>query len=98
MSPTASVFVDSLAPRVSFKVTGKRRVGSVVQVTVDADDSHPGVPRSADSGVKSVRLRWSGGAKPVAASSAARRTVYLRRGTYRVTVTATSTAPATRPS
>jgi hypothetical protein len=91
MSQAASVFVDSLAPRVSFKVTGKRRVGSVLRVTVDASDSHPGIPRSADSGVKSVRLRWSGGAKPVAVKRRASH-IYLRRGTYRVSVTATDRA------
>ncbi len=85
LSKPESVFVDSLAPLLSVQITGKRRVGSVVRVKVSASDSHPGVPRSADSGVKSVRLRWSGASEAVTIKHRASH-IYLKRGTYRVTV------------
>jgi hypothetical protein len=82
----ASGFVDSLAPLVSMKITGKRQTGSVVRVKIDATDAHPGVPRADDSGVKSVRLRWSRASEAVTVRHRATH-IYLKRGTYRVTVT-----------
>ncbi len=91
MSKPESVFVDSLAPHLAVKISGKRRIGSLVRVKVDASDAHPGVPRTADSGVKSVRLRWSRGSKTVTIERRALH-VYLKRGTYRVTVTVTDRA------
>ena len=90
-SSPATVFVDSLAPRISLRITGSRQVGAVVQARVQASDTHRGVPRAADSGVKSVRLRWSGGAKATTIKRSASH-VFTKRGTYRVTVTAADRA------
>ena len=86
-SKQATVFVDSLAPGVTLRIGGGRHVGSVMRAAVQASDTHRGVPHAADSGVKSVRLSWSGGSK-AATIKRGESHVYTKRGTYRVTVTA----------
>jgi PKD domain len=90
-SKQATLFVDSLAPAVTLRVSGGRHVGSVMRAAVQATDAHRGVPHAADSGVSSVRLSWSRGSKASTITRGASH-VYTKRGTYRVTVTATDRA------
>lgn len=80
----ARVFVDSVAPRVSLKVTGSRRVRSIVRIYVKYTDSPRGVPRSVSSGVKSVQVKWGDRAKAYIAHGASH--AYKRHGTYVLTV------------
>ncbi len=102
VSPAATVFVDSLAPRLSLRISGPRHVGARIKIAVDYSDTHPGVPRSAASGVSSVQVRWGDGSKPDPRENENKNHsdsllhpkiihrafhVYKRRGTYRVAVT-----------
>ncbi len=102
VSQAATVFVDSLAPRLSLRISGPRHVGARIKIAVDYSDTHPGVPRSAASGVSFVQVRWGDGSKPDPRENENKNHshsllhpkiihrafhVYKRRGTYRVTVT-----------
>lgn len=102
VSSAATVFVDSLAPRVSLRITGPRHVGARLKIAIDYSDSHPGVPRSAASGVSFVQVRWGDRSKPDPRENENKNRshshvqatiihhafhVYKRRGTYRVSVT-----------
>ncbi len=86
----ATVFVDSVAPKVSFKITGPRHVGAELHVYVTYTDSPPGVPRAAASGVKSVQLKWGDGTKYRIHHGKFH--AYRRRGIYVVTVIVTDRA------
>lgn len=85
VSSAATMFIDSLAPRVSVKLSGSHHVGAALRINVQYTDSHPGVPRSADSGVSSVAVKWGDGSKTVIVKRASH--LYKRRGRYRITVT-----------
>ncbi|MGI8506793.1 MAG: hypothetical protein ACR2MK_08330 [Solirubrobacteraceae bacterium] len=80
----ATVFVDSLPPRVSLEITGVRHVGSELQVYVGYTDSPPGVSPSVASGVNSVQVKWGDGANYYITHGKFH--FYSRRGTFVVTV------------
>jgi hypothetical protein len=81
---SSTVFVDSVAPRVSVKITGARHVRSELQIYVTYTDSPRGVRPAAASGVNSVQVKWGDGAKSYIAHGELH--AYKRRGTYVVTV------------
>jgi hypothetical protein len=89
-APTATVFVDTLAPRVSVRITGTRRVGSTLRIHIRDTDSPPPIAPSTASGIKSAQVKWGDGAKPFIGNHAGehvRTHVYRHRGSYLVTVT-----------
>lgn len=88
-SSGATVFVDSIAPRASFIVTGTRRAGSVVHARVKASDIPRGTPRSDASWLASIQYKWGDRSKTVKVKPGVRSAThtYKRPGRYRVTVT-----------
>jgi hypothetical protein len=87
---SATVFVDSLAPVVSVRVTGPRRPKGLLHVYVHAHDTRPGLPSSRVSGVNTVQVRWGDGAKTSTHHSATH--AYRRRRTFTLTVVVTDRA------
>jgi hypothetical protein len=89
----ATVFVDTVKPKLSFTISGTRAVGYAVRVTARySDPPPPGLPRSAASGVTTVYVNW-GDRTP---RERIRRTsaihVYRHKRHYTVTVTVTDRA------
>lgn len=78
---SATVFVDTLAPTVSLKLSGARRARSVIHINVSYSDG----PGAASSGISEVVVRWGDGTS----AHVVRRTlhVYRRAGRYVLTVT-----------
>jgi hypothetical protein len=87
---SSTIFVDSVPPRGTVRITGTRRVGMPLTISVRARDYGPGLPRRDASGVASVKMRFSGGGRTLKARDAIH--VYTRSGTYRLTVTITDRA------
>jgi hypothetical protein len=80
----STVFVDTIAPQVTLKITGTRDVGSLLHATVSYTDAPHHLPHSEASGVEAVQINWGDGMK---ASITHRAThVYKRRRSYVVTV------------
>ncbi len=88
----ATVFVDTVPPRASFKLTGVRIPHGRLRLTVtDSDPAPRGLPGFDASGVATVTVAWGDGHQ----ATVHRRTAvhaYTRRRTYRVTVTVTDKA------
>ena len=88
----ATVFVDTVHPRVSFKLSGSRIVNTAVGIDVSyRDPPPPGLPQAAASGVATVYVNWGSGPRVLIRRNAATH-VYTRRRTYTVTVTVTDRA------
>jgi hypothetical protein len=91
-APSATVFVDTVAPSVSFTVRGTFIVKARQQLSVRyGDPPPPGLPASAASGVATVLVKWGDGT-----SARIRRTsashVYTRTRKFTITITATDRA------
>lgn len=93
-SKSAKVFVDTVAPRLSAKLSGARLAGSTLTLRLSYRDAPPpGLPGSDASGVAGVTIRWGDGTvthvKP-----GTHRIVhsYRRAGRFRITVTAVDRA------
>jgi hypothetical protein len=86
----STVFVDSVPPKVSVRITGARHVHSQLRLTVSYTDASRGVARSAASGVRSVQVKWGDGSKYSIRHS--KYHAYSRRGTYAVRVTVSDRA------
>jgi hypothetical protein len=83
----ATVFVDTIRPKVSFTLKGSRTIGSPLRVDIKATDTPPTVPRSAASGIKSVQVKWGDGPRNNRFLKHFRAThTYKRRRAYVVTV------------
>ena len=80
----ASIWVDTVAPRVSFTLTGLRRVGSSLRLTVTDTDSPPPEPPADASGIAEVVVRWGDGSSNQISHRALH--TYKRPGRYTVTV------------
>lgn len=85
-SQTSTVFVDTIAPSVTLKITGERRVGDLLRANVNYTDAPHGLRHSQASGVKTVQIKWGDGATAFITHRASH--VYKRRRTYTVTVIA----------
>jgi hypothetical protein len=83
---TATVFVDTHPPAVSFVITGRRTVGSTVHIAVSATDSPAPLTPAQGSGIASLQVKWGDGSKYFIKSGKFH--VYKRRRTYTVTVIA----------
>jgi hypothetical protein len=86
----STVFVDSVPPKVSVRITGARHVHSELHLTVSYTDAPRGVRRSAGSGVRSVQVKWGDGSRYSIRHG--KYHAYSRRGTYTVTVTVSDRA------
>jgi hypothetical protein len=85
VAKVGTVFVDTVKPRVSFKLTGTRAVGATVRIQVKANDAPAPVARSQSSGIQSVQVKWGDGAKPLIKNGRATH-IYKHRRNYTVTV------------
>lgn len=82
------IFVDTVRPSVTVRVSGTLRSGAVLGLAIRAVDRPPrGLPRRDASGVRSVTVNWGDGTR-----CKCRQHAYGRPGTYRLTVTATDRA------
>ena len=89
----ATVFIDTVRPRVSVRFTGRDVVDKRVRMRVSYSDPPPaGQPRSAASGVKTVTVRWGDGTPASRIRRVTAGHVYTRRHTFTVVVTATDRA------
>ena len=87
----AAVFVDSLPPRVTLKITGPRTPGSTLAVTATATDAPKGLPSADGSGVATLTLNWGDRSQTVTAGHRLVH-VYTRKGRYRLTIRAADRA------
>ena len=88
---TATVFVDTVHPRVSVKLTGRRAAGARQTIVVTrSDPPPPGSPATAASGMALTRVRWGDGATSTGGRSSTH--VYRRARSYTITVTGTDRA------
>jgi hypothetical protein len=93
VSRVATVFVDSLPPRVLFRFTGRRHVRSRVRIHVSYTDVYGGIRRAQASGTRSVKVRWGDGATSrIKLGAHVASHAYRRRRTYTVTVIAVDKA------
>jgi hypothetical protein len=83
-------FIDTLPPVVKLAVTGRRRVGSVVHVAVNATDAPPPLPRSEASGIAKVQITFGDGHSYIVKRG--KYHVYHRAGGFKVTVIVTDKA------
>jgi hypothetical protein len=90
---SATVFVDTVAPRVAFSLAGRRRAHSAITLGLHAVD-RPARQRGARaSGVSSVRILWGDGSELVAGHNLTRAVhVYQHAGRFRVRVSVTDRA------
>ncbi len=87
----ATVFVDTVPPRVSFVITGRRYVGTVLHLEVTDTDAPPGVVTPAQaSGISAAKVTFGDGSSY--AITHGKYHAYKRRGTYTVTVTVSDRA------
>jgi hypothetical protein len=97
-SGVARVFVDTVAPTLTVKVSGVRHVRSTLTLTLRYRDLPPaGLPAGDASGVATLTIRWGDGTI-VHLKAGAHRTkhAYRRPGRYRITVVATDRAGNSR--
>jgi hypothetical protein len=85
VAKVGTVFVDTVKPRVSFKLSGTRVVGATVRISVNVNDAPAPLSKSQSSGIKAVQVKWGDGAKPFIRNDRASH-VYKRRRTYTITV------------
>lgn len=86
----ARVWVDTVPPVIQLTVTGVRRVGRTVRMSVTASDSPPSVPPGGASGVASVVIRWGEGKSLRIRHSLSH--VYTHPGAYKLSVVAVDRA------
>ncbi len=88
---TATVFVDTVHPQVSLKLSGRRKAGGRQTIVVTrSDPPPPGAPATAASGMALTRIRWGDGATSTGGRRATH--VYRRARAYTITVTGTDRA------
>ena len=80
---TATVFVDTIAPSVHVRLTGRRTPGSPIRIRIRASDA-VGIPAGEASGIKSVRVRWGDGIT-TRVQRGSKFHVYRKVGRYRIT-------------
>lgn len=85
------VFIDTRAPRVHIRASGRRVVGLPERVSVtESDRPPPGLSRRAASGIVTTGIRWGDGSHGRLRRSAVH--VYRRPGRYTVKVVVTDRA------
>jgi hypothetical protein len=89
----ATVFVDTVAPKVSVRFSGTRIVKTAQQVHVTySDPPPPGQPKAVASGVAMVKVKWGDGSAQARIRRTTASHTYRSRRTYTVTVTVTDRA------
>jgi hypothetical protein len=81
---SATVWVDTVPRRVSFTLTGRRRVGSTLHITVIYTDSPPPGPPADASGTAEVLVKWGDGSSYKITHGKFH--AYRRSGRYKLTV------------
>jgi len=80
----ASIWVDTVAPQVSFTLTGRRRVGTSLHINVTDTDAPAPEPPAAASGIAEVVVRWGDGSSDKISHGEFH--AYQRPGRYTLTV------------
>ena len=81
----ATVWVDTTPPHLQMGITGRRRVGALIDLSVAASDlPDPVEPGARASGIASVSISWGDGAHSTRRDGATHR--YRRPGVYRIVV------------
>jgi hypothetical protein len=86
----ATVFVDTVPPTVSYKLSGRLQAGSELHLYVTYSDAPPGLPASDGSGVNLVSVNWGDGSSYTITHG--KYHAYRIAGRYRLTITATDRA------
>ena len=82
----ATVFVDTVAPQVTVKLSGRRMVALKQTIAVTrSDPPPPGAASTVASGLASTQLRWGDGSHAQIGHTATH--TYKRAGTYTFKVT-----------
>ena len=97
-SGVAKVFIDTVKPTLSVAVSGARRAGSGVAVTMRYRDAPPaGLPARDASGVEKLTVRWGDGTVTHLKPGEHRAVhAYRRAGRYKITVFVTDRAGNSR--
>ena len=89
----ATVFVDSVAPQLTARVTGSSYLGAALTMSATASDRPPLLPAADGSGVSTLTVSWGDRTRPVSLVLVRRAIhVYRRTGRYHVTITAVDRA------
>ncbi len=89
----ATVFVDTVAPRATWRLGGSAIVNTREQLRVDYSDPPPaGLPSAAASGVSTVYVHWGDGSPRARIRRTTASHVYKRIRTYTLTLTLTDRA------
>ncbi|HEX3978214.1 MAG TPA: hypothetical protein VHW96_18235 [Solirubrobacteraceae bacterium] len=92
-SPVATVFVDTVAPRATWKLSGTSVVNTREQLRVNSFDPPPArLPKSAASGVSTVYVNWGDGSPRARLRRTAAGHVYKRIRTDTITIMLTDRA------
>ncbi len=93
-SNPARVFVDTVAPRLSARLSRTRRAGAILILRLSYRDAPPaGLPAADASGVATLTIRWGDGTTTRIKPGTHRLLhSYRRPGHYRITVTVTDRA------
>ncbi|MFZ1995295.1 MAG: hypothetical protein WAU75_14370, partial [Solirubrobacteraceae bacterium] len=92
-APAATLFVDTVPPRATWKLSGTSIVRTREHLRVTYSDPPPtGLPTSAASGVSTVYVKWGDGSPATRIRRTAASHVYERIRSYAVTITITDRA------
>ena len=92
-SPVATVFVDTVPPRATWRLSGTSIVNTREQLGVNYVDPPPaGLPKSAASGVSTVYVNWGDHSPRARIRRTTASHVYTRIRTYTITITLTDRA------
>ncbi len=90
LTRTATVFVDTLAPIVTFQLGGKPQVGKELHLYVSYSDTPPSGTPAQGSGVKSIVVNWGDGSSDTITHGKFHS--YQLPGRYRLTISVTDKA------
>jgi PKD repeat protein len=87
-SAPATIFIDTIAPRATWRLSGTSIVNTTEQLHVAYTDPPPtGLPPAAASGVATVYVKWGDGSPKARIRRTAASHVYKRIRTYTITLT-----------
>jgi hypothetical protein len=81
-SRTGRIWVDSVAPAVRIKITGRARAGSAIHLALSYTDAPPPEPPADASGIAKVSVKWGDGKS--AQIGHGKYHVYTRPGRYKI--------------
>jgi hypothetical protein len=93
VGPLATVFVDTAAPQIRLRLSGRARARRRLTLHLGVLDAPPAEAGARASGIAMIRLSWGDRSRAVSASTLRTlRHTYARRGLYRLRITATDRA------